>query len=71
MRVPFTADFQLRQMLEHVGLNSAPELVRTQRTPTSMGIGPSTSGREANWPPRPKPLASHMRSERPAPPRKP
>jgi hypothetical protein len=66
-RVPFTADFQLRQVLAHVGLDESTPMP-TQRKPV-FGIGAPLSGGEVNPPPRPKPPASHMRLERPAPPR--
>jgi hypothetical protein len=59
-----------RQLLEHVGLpGSTPMPV--QRASPGVGIGPAISGHEVNPPPRPRPPTSHMRSERPAPPRRP
>jgi hypothetical protein len=68
--VPVDADPRQRawrQLLEHVGL---PDSTPMPRQVVGIGAGPAKSGREPNWPVRPPP-ASHMRSERPAPPRRP
>jgi hypothetical protein len=70
-KVPMTTDYRLRRALEDMGLSTS-ELVRTQRSPTSGGIGPAVdeSSESKWWPARSKPPASHMRSERAAAPRK-
>ena len=61
-RVPMTADFRLRQLLEYTGLASTPAPVR--RSGPGIGIAPANR-REPNWPVRRPPPPLHQRSERP------
>jgi hypothetical protein len=66
-RVPVTADFRLRRLLEHVGLPGGTPMPRQV---VGIEAGPARSGHEPNWPARRPPPPMHQRSERPAPPRK-
>lgn len=72
-RVPIeqpSPEQRLRELYEFVGLRPPSQRVAVQRSPTGVGIGPSSTGRESNPVPRPRPASSTMRSERPARPTK-
>jgi len=53
-----------KQLMAHVGLPETTPM--PMRRGAGVGIGRMISGREVNPPPRPRPPASHMRSETPA-----
>jgi hypothetical protein len=63
--VPIDADPRQRawrQLMRHVGLSESTPMP-AQRASPGTGIGPTISGRESDPAPRPKPPATHMRSE--------
>jgi hypothetical protein len=55
-----------RQLMHHIGLAESTPMPVPRASP-GVGIGPAIGGHEVNPPPRPKPPAGHMRSERPRP----
>jgi hypothetical protein len=73
MRVPIDTDRHQRawrEQLAYVGLPHTTAMPVRRVASAGIGIGTAISGRESNPVPRPKPPASHMRSEA-APPRRP
>jgi hypothetical protein len=66
MKVPFSArDPNAFDMNDAMQLLEQRIAESQTRSGAGIGIGPSTSGYESNWPVRPAPPAEHMRSETP------
>jgi len=61
----FRASTEADRIRELIGQVYGGSRIRVPRSPASIGIGAAKSGHEVNWPVRPRPPASHMRSEKP------